>query len=660
MFAFESAETRLEYLPHHPTDYDSPSAPVTEEDRDTAFDPGMAQSTQRMTVKTGSLSGSSTNREAHSNLSTGAPLEIPTTAQVSINKDIGDVGDFKPPLSTLEPKPQTDSLMKAGDFNQVQAPSTWESSTLAHTKINLDVGETPAMYTKQPAGRKKKKRRNMKPGAPAVNTVRGFTPVPSGDEDSDYSTVSTSSRLTSGLKTVSSPNSSPFLRPSSSCSQGGISALKLQLDSLNLDGGTKRPPMNRFKTQLSSRVSSGVDSSPGSNSDGERTPMTTYEVPLEHDFINPELGQKPLVGAIEGGLVQDTVARKMTAADFHPLRCLGKGSYGTVLLVRHASSGRLYAQKQFRKASLTVHKKLVEQTKTERSILESVNRHPFVVKLYYAFQDHEKLYLILEYAQGGELFTHLANERMFTEETASFYMAEMVLALEHLHRNVGVVYRDLKPENCLLDSEGHLLLTDFGLSKVAVDEHDHCKSILGTIEYMAPEVVLGNNYGTAVDWWSLGALGYDLLTGSPPFPAGNHAKIQEKILKQKLNLPYFLGPDAKDLLTRLLRKEPHKRLGGKMPNDMQTIKKHRFFRKISWKALERRELDPPIRPLITDPELAENFAAQFTDLAVSPVATSTGINGINIHEDGGGEGNPFGGFSFVASSSLLECGDVGL
>jgi serine/threonine protein kinase len=283
----------------------------------------------------------------------------------------------------------------------------------------------------------------------------------------------------------------------------------------------------------------------------------------------------------------------MCADDFEPVRCLGKGAFGTVHLVKQTATGKLYAQKQFKKASLTVHKRLIEQTRTERTILESVNRHPFVVKLYYAFQDHEKLYLILEYAQGGELFHHLAIERMFTEEVAAFYMAEMILALEHLHQNVRVIYRDLKPENCLLDVEGHLLLTDFGLSKVALDSEDErTNSVLGTIEYMAPEVIEGKPYDFSVDWWGLGAIGFDLLTGNPPFGGNNHAKIQHNILTQKLKLPYFLGPDAKDLLTRLLRKEPQKRLGGTTSKDIKVLKAHRFFRKIDWKKLETRELEP--------------------------------------------------------------------
>lgn len=434
---------------------------------------------------------------------------------------------------------------------------------------------------------------------------------------------------------------------------GGISKLKLQLDTLNLENESRTNSFARSRGQLRDQPqsSTGTTTSDG-YSDDETSDITSYEVPLENDFVSESVREKPLYGAIEGGLVQDTIKRKITSTDFEPLRCLGKGTFGTVLLVKQQTTGRLYAQKQFKKASLTVHKRLVEQTKTERKILEDVNRHPFVVKLFYAFQDHEKLYLILEYAQGGELFTHLAQERMFTEQVASFYMAEMVLALEHLHRNLGVIYRDLKPENCLLDAEGHLLLTDFGLSKVAVDENDRCNSILGTVEYMAPEVILGQKYGMAVDWWSFGALGFDLLTGSPPFQGQNHNKIKERIVKQKLAMPYYLSPDSKDLLTRLLRKEPNKRLGTNMPKDMLTIKKHRFFRNIDWKKLAAREVEPPIQPLITDPELAENFSTDFTDLALSPVFSS--MKSPWSDKQAKEENDPFGGFSYVASQSLLD------
>ncbi|KAK3393631.1 kinase-like domain-containing protein [Podospora didyma] len=536
------------------------------------------------------------------------------------------------------------------------------------------------------------------PATPALKTVRGFTgtPVTSGDEEeSDYCPTPQLQGQNSAkrgrkpriIDDVVSANCSPILRPSRSPAVSGIGKLRRQLEPLmTLDSSApvssrtssmtrsdSQPPypsplvsdtaLNRSRHNsravLRSKTSTRRGSASGSGDETGSEATTSYEIDLEDDFeADPETvdgGASILPHAFED---EATPRQKMTAEDFEPLRCLGKGTYGTVLLVKQRTTGRLYAQKQFKKASLVVHKKLVEQTKTERQILESVNRHPFVVKLFYAFQDQEKLYLILEYGQGGELFTHLSTEKMFPESTAAFYMAEMVLALSHLHDTLGVVYRDMKPENCLLDSDGHLLLTDFGLSKVAVDP-DACNSMLGTVEYMAPEVIQGQKYGKAVDWWSLGALGYDLMTGSPPFRGGNHAKIQDNIVRQKLILPYFLSADAKDLLTRLLRKEPQKRLGYNMPKDLATLKKHRFFRKIDWKKLAAREVEPPIQPMITDPELAENFASEFTDLSLSPVITRFDDPWSSLSAKDGKD-DMFGGFSFVASSSLLESNGFGI
>ena len=514
--------------------------------------------------------------------------------------------------------------------------------------------------------------------SPALVTVRGFngTPAASGDEEdlSDYPSTPHFRGKTPVKRThkphiiddVVSANCSPVLKPVTSPGISGIGKLRMQLEPLSLSHDStafssrassmtrgSETPANRSRrtSRMGLRTSSHRHSNSGSGDETGSEATTSYEIELEHDFVCD--GSTPEEQLLtDKATIEEHPRPKMTAEDFEPLRCLGKGTYGTVLLVKQRSSGRLYAQKQFKKASLVVHKKLIEQTKTERQILESVNRHPFVVKLYYAFQDQEKLYLILEYGQGGELFTHLSTERMFGEQTAAFYMAEMVLALSHLHGTLGVVYRDLKPENCLLDAEGHLLLTDFGLSKVAVDA-DECKSILGTVEYMAPEIILGRKYGKAVDWWSFGALGFDLMTGTPPFRGQNHAKIQDNIVKQKLAMPYFLSADAKDLLTRLLRKEPAKRLGSNMPKDLTIIKKHRFFRKIDWKRLAARELEPPIQPMITDPELAENFASEFTELSLSPVVSRFDDQwGALPAKDG--KDDVFGGFSFVASNSLLE------
>ncbi|KAI2635162.1 kinase-like domain-containing protein [Xylaria nigripes] len=495
----------------------------------------------------------------------------------------------------------------------------------------------------------------LSPAAPALTTVRGFGPasVVSLDEDSDCCAtppLSTRRDRSNRIDDIVSANCSPVLRGMPSPAISGISLLRMQLEPLSLNPSTASPmTRTRSSSRPRSTSSSGCQTSRSEDDTASEHSSVSYEVNLEGEFVSESLSEKPVQKAVEGGLVP----RKMQADDFEPLRCLGKGTYGTVLLVKQRTTGRLYAQKQFKKASVVVHKKLVEQTKTERQILESINQHPFVVNLYYAFQDREKLYLILEYGQGGELFTHLSTEKMFSESTSAFYMAEMVLALSYLHDALGVVYRDLKPENCLLDAHGHLLLTDFGLSKVAVGEGDSCKSMLGTVEYMAPEVILGHKYGKAVDWWSFGALGFDLMTGNPPFRGANNTKIQQNIVKQKVVMPYFLSLDAKDLLARLLRKDPAKRLGSRMPKDLETIKNHRFFRKIDWKKLEAKEMEPPIQPMITDPELAENFSSEFTNLSLGPL-TSTMDSWGGMSPKGSFNEDPFGGFSFVAPSSLLE------
>lgn len=358
--------------------------------------------------------------------------------------------------------------------------------------------------------------------------------------------------------------------------------------------------------------------------------LDEYEVELNEDFASEEAPDL------------SRLSIRHQADDFTPLKVLGKGGYGKVMLVRQNSTGRLFAQKQLKKASMVIRAKTVEYTKAERQILEDV-RHPFIVKLFYAFQDHSKLYLILEYAEGGELWTHLEAEKMFSEQVAAFYIAELVLALTHLHAQ-GIIYRDLKPENCLLDREGHLILTDFGISKVAEDGAE-CRSFCGTAEYMCPEMLLEQPYTAAADWWSLGVLLFELCAGHPPFEGNNKKRISDKILKTKLTLPFYLSAEVKDLITKFLKKTPKVRLGANGSEDVPKIKSHRFFRKIDWKKLEAREGEPPIKPIITDPVLAENFAAEFTNLPLNtPISTETTTKTDII----------FDKFTFVASPNFFK------
>uniref|UniRef100_E9PUN3 Ribosomal protein S6 kinase, polypeptide 2 n=1 Tax=Mus musculus TaxID=10090 RepID=E9PUN3_MOUSE len=200
---------------------------------------------------------------------------------------------------------------------------------------------------------------------------------------------------------------------------------------------------------------------------------------------------------------------------FELLSVLGKGGYGKVFQVRKVQGtnlGKIYAMKVLRKAKIVCSAKDTAHTRAERNILESV-KHPFIVELAYAFQTGGKLYLILECLSGGELFTHLEREGIFLEDTACFYLAEITLALGHLHSH-GIIYRDLKPENIMLSSQGHIKLTDFGLCKESIHEGAITHTFCGTIEYMAPEILVRTGHNRAVDWWSLGALMYDMLTGS--------------------------------------------------------------------------------------------------------------------------------------------------
>lgn len=512
------------------------------------------------------------------------------------------------------------------------------------------------------ANAKKRRRRANKnkkaaPSVQPVNTIRGFGAFDSGAE-SDASTANPSPRVASPHARVSAlAGASPMIRPQSP----GISSLKAQLDALSLRSAQESREPSRSRQCDSGIESSAASASSETGTDEVHEDLVSYHINIDHDFVSQSLADEASVSTVTMSpdqLTSSQIARKMTAEDFTPVKYLGDGAFGTVLLVRQNATGKLFAQKQLTKAFLKVHKKRVENTMSERTILELVNRHPFVVNLYYAFQDHEKLYLILQYASGGELFRHLEMEKFLPEETAAFYIAEIVLALEYLHETVGVIYRDLKPENCLLDAEGHLLLTDFGLSKVAIEDAgtpggSRCNSLgVGTIEYMAPEIIRGSEdssygpgYGKACDWWSLGAMACDLMTGKPPFGGGNWTKIQQNIMHQKLNLPYFLSPDAKDLLSRLLRKEPRKRLGvGR--GDINILKKHRFFKKIDWVKLEARQVEPPIKPMVTNPELAENFAREFTERKVEAKQRR--------HSRALSKSDPFGGFSYVASSSLLE------
>ncbi|MBN3321679.1 KS6A3 kinase, partial [Atractosteus spatula] len=321
-------------------------------------------------------------------------------------------------------------------------------------------------------------------------------------------------------------------------------------------------------------------------------------------------------------------------------------------------AGQLYAMKVLKKATLKVRDRV--RTKMERDILVEVN-HPFIVKLHYAFQTEGKLYLILDFLRGGDLFTRLSKEVMFTEEDVKFYLAELALALDHLH-SLGIIYRDLKPEkvtfmisicinqrtvslySILLDEEGHIKLTDFGLSKESIDHENKAYSFCGTVEYMAPEVVNRRGHTHSADWWSFGVLMFEMLTGTLPFQGKDRKETMTMILKAKLGMPQFLSSEAQSLLRMLFKRNPGNRLGAG-PDGVEEIKRHAFFSTIDWNKLFRREIHPPFKPASGRPDDTFYFDPEFT--AKTPKDSPGVPPSANAHQ-------LFRGFSFVAITAEEE------
>uniref|UniRef100_A0A8C0B4S5 Ribosomal protein S6 kinase n=1 Tax=Buteo japonicus TaxID=224669 RepID=A0A8C0B4S5_9AVES len=345
-------------------------------------------------------------------------------------------------------------------------------------------------------------------------------------------------------------------------------------------------------------------------------------------------------------------AEKVGIENFELLKVLGTGAYGKVFLVRKVSghdAGKLYAMKVLKKATIVQKAKTTEHTRTERQVLEHIRQSPFLVTLHYAFQTDTKLHLILDYINGGELFTHLSHRERFSESEVQIYIGEIVLALEHLHK-LGIIYRDIKLENILLDSDGHVVLTDFGLSKeFLTDENERAYSFCGTIEYMAPDIVRGGDTGhdKAVDWWSVGVLMYELLTGASPFTVdgekNSQAEISRRILKSEPPYPQEMSALSKDIIQRLLMKDPKKRLGCG-PTDADEIKQHPFFQNMNWDDLAAKKVSAPFKPVIRDELDVSNFAEEFTEMdpTYSPAATPQTSERI------------FQGYSFVAPSILFK------
>uniref|UniRef100_A0A674AK89 protein kinase C n=1 Tax=Salmo trutta TaxID=8032 RepID=A0A674AK89_SALTR len=303
--------------------------------------------------------------------------------------------------------------------------------------------------------------------------------------------------------------------------------------------------------------------------------------------------------------------------DFKCVAVLGRGHFGKVLLAEYKSTGEMFAIKALKKGDIVARDE-VDSLMCEKRIFETVNsvRHPFLVNLFACFQTQEHVCFVMEYAAGGDLMMHIHSD-VFSEPRAIFYAACVVLGLQFLHEH-KIVYRDLKLDNLLLDTEGYVKIADFGLCKEGMGFRDRTSTFCGTPEFLAPEVLTETSYTRAVDWWGLGVLVFEMLVGESPFPGDDEEEVFDSIVNDEVRYPRFLSTEAISIMRRLLRRSPERRLGAG-ERDAEEVKKHLFFRNMDWNGLLSKKVKPPFVPTIQDSNDVSNFDNEFTSEA--PILT---------------------------------------
>ena len=334
----------------------------------------------------------------------------------------------------------------------------------------------------------------------------------------------------------------------------------------------------------------------------------------------------------------ELVTVKLSYQDFEPLKLLGTGSFGKVLLVKYTSNNNLYAMKVLNKSQIKL-KKQEENTKNERDLMVKLN-NPFILSIKFAFQDESKLYIVSEFLQGGDLFYHLHHSTInLTEEVTKFYIIELILGLEFLHQN-NVIFRDLKPENILLDSEGHIRISDFGLSKILENHRDKAYTLCGTLKYLAPEILKNKGYEKSVDWWSLGCIFYEMIMGYLPFKINGNV-IDPEVFEEKIKFNDNMNPLLVDLISQLLAVNPKKRIGYG-DSDAKKIKEHQYFSDVDWNKYLNKEIEPPFVPKLDGDMDLRYFDKSFTDEPVNSGRTTI-MSGSNRTSE-------YNGFTYMAQS----------
>jgi serine/threonine protein kinase len=295
--------------------------------------------------------------------------------------------------------------------------------------------------------------------------------------------------------------------------------------------------------------------------------------------------------------------------DFKILKVIGRGSFGKVCLVEYLPTNEIFAMKSLKK-DILIEEEQIESTLLEKEILQNID-HQFLCKLIFYFQTEDRIFFVMPFFSGGELFQHLKKFKRFSEEMVRFYGAQIAIALQYLH-DKKIIYRDLKPENILLDEKGYLCLVDFGMAK-KLEYNKKALSFCGTPEYLAPEIIKGEGYDENIDWWSLGIILYEMICGVPPFYDDNLNKIYDLIQNTEVSFPHniYLSDDIKDIIFNLLKKDVKERLG--YSSGIVEIKNHSFFKGINFQDIENKKIEAPFIPKIDNSTDVQNFDEIFTN-----------------------------------------------
>ncbi|KXL46539.1 hypothetical protein M433DRAFT_3900 [Acidomyces richmondensis BFW] len=388
--------------------------------------------------------------------------------------------------------------------------------------------------------------------------------------------------------TSDSGNAAPSTAPSGTSAPAPAAQTAMnQTQGVSASANTQNVPSIKNLVHQPNYQGSQHDSAYSSGVDGNSVPQ--LHLPTQQPHSNP---------------VRETKG-KYTLQDFEINRTLGTGSFGRVHLVQSKHNQRFYAVKVLKKAQV-VKMKQVEHTNDERRMLQRC-KHPFLIALWGTWQDSKNLYMVMEFIEGGELFSLLRKSQRFPNPVAKFYAAEVTLAIDYLH-SMNIIYRDLKPENLLLDRHGHIKITDFGFAK---EVPDITWTLCGTPDYLAPEVVSSKGYNKSVDWWSLGILIFEMLAGFTPFwDSGSPLKIYENILKGRVKYPPYIHPDAQDLLSKLITADLTKRLGN-LHGGSRDVMNHPWFAEVTWERLAKKDIDapyvPPVRGGMGDASLFDKY-----------------------------------------------------